>query len=289
MSTRYDAETDDVRQAALRMAGAPPSVSARSGLARWYFENERAILGTAAVVLVLTLWELSGSRKWIDPLFTSSPSRILRAARDLFASGEIWNDLRVSGIEFALGYLLAIATAIPLGIACGWYPRVSHVLDPFLSALYATPRVALFPLVLIWFGIGIWSKVVLVYLGALFPILINTVTGVRTSDPRLLKAGRSFGATDLQLFRTVVVPGSIPFIISGLRLGVGRALVGIVVGEMAAATAGIGFLITVAGSSFQTDKVMVGVLIIAAAGMVSMDLLGSLERRFDRWRPAVNP
>jgi NitT/TauT family transport system permease protein len=289
MSTRYDAETDEVGRPAIGMAGDPLGMSARSALARWYAENERAILGTASVVLVLSLWELSGSRKWIDPLFTSSPTRILRAAGQLFASGEIWNDLRVSGIEFALGYLLAIATAIPLGVACGWYPRLSYLLDPFLSALYATPRVALFPLVLIWFGIGIWSKVALVYLGALFPILINTVTGVRTSDPRLLKAGRSFGATDLQLFRTVVIPGSVPFILSGLRLGVGRALVGIVVGEMAGATAGIGLLITVAGSSFQTDKVMVGVLVIAAAGMVSMDLLARLERRFERWRPPVNP
>jgi NitT/TauT family transport system permease protein len=169
----------------------------------------------------------------------------------------------------------------------GWYRRVAYVLDPFVNAFYATPRVALLPLVVIWVGIGIWSKIAIVFLGAVFPVLLSTYSGVRTTDARLLRAARSFGADDLQIFRTLILPGSVPFIVTGLRLGVGRALIGVVVGELYAATAGIGFLISVAGNSFQTDKVFVGVLLIALVGIVSMELLGRLERRFERWRPAV--
>jgi len=176
---------------------------------------------------------------------------------------------------------------IPLGIATGWYRRLFYVLDPFISAFYATPRVALLPLIIIWVGIGIWSKIVVVFLGAVFPVLLNTLAAVRTTDARLLRAARSFGAGDLQVFRTIVLPGSVPFILTGLRLGAGRALVGVVVGELYAATAGVGFLIAVAGASFQTDKVLVGVLLITAAGVLSMEALTRLERRFEKWRPRV--
>jgi NitT/TauT family transport system permease protein len=261
--------------------------AAASPLRRFYLTSERAILGVASVAAVLLLWEWTAARELVSLVFISSPTRIAKAAVELAASGGLWNDLKVSGIEFFVGYALAVAAGIPLGIATGWYRRLFYLLDPFISALYATPRVALLPLIIIWVGIGIWSKIVVVFLGAVFPILINTLAAVRTTDERLLRAARSFGADDLQVFRTVVLPSSVPFILTGLRLGVGRALVGVVVGELYAATAGIGFLITVAGASFQTDKVFVGILIIAAAGMVSMEVLSRLERRFEKWRPRV--
>lgn len=176
---------------------------------------------------------------------------------------------------------------IPLGILLGWYRRLYYFLDPTLSAFYATPRVALLPLLIIWLGIGIWSKIAVVFLGAVFPILLSTVAAVRTADARLLRAAHSFGATDLQIFRTIILPGSVPFIITGLRLGVGRALVGVVVGEMVAATAGIGLMISIAGNTFQTDRVFVGIFLIAAAGVVLVEALTRLERRFEKWRPPV--
>ncbi|MBI3002686.1 MAG: ABC transporter permease [candidate division NC10 bacterium] len=263
------------------------ALAAASPLRRFYLTSERAILGVASVALVLLLWEWTAARELVSLVFISSPTRIAKAAVELAASGGLWNDLKVSGIEFFVGYALSVAVGIPLGIATGWYRRLFYLLDPFISGLYATPRVALLPLIIIWVGIGIWSKIVVVFLGAVFPILINTLAAVRTTDERLLRAARSFGADDLQVFRTVVLPSSVPFILTGLRLGVGRALVGVVVGELYAATAGIGFLITVAGASFQTDKVFVGILIIAAAGMVSMEVLSRLERRFEKWRPRV--
>ena len=220
-------------------------------------------------------------------MFMSSPSLIFKAAVQLFASGEIYNDLYVSGIELLGGYFLAVAVAIPLGIMVGWYKRMSYVLDPFINAMNATPRVALLPLVIIWLGIGILSKVGIIFLGAVFSILINTRDGVKTTPLNLLNAARSFGASEWMVFKTVVIPSTIPFILTGLRLAVGRALVGVLVGELYAATAGIGFMITVAGATFQTDKVFVGVLIFAISGMIRMELLTKLEQRFDKWRPQV--
>jgi len=144
------------------------------------------------------------------------------------------------------------------------------------------------PLVIIWLGIGIFSKVGIIFLGAVYSILINTRDGVKTTPVNLLNAARSFGASEAMVFKTVVVPSTIPFILTGLwRLGVGRALVGVLVGELYAATAGIGFMITVAGATFQTDKVFVGVLIFAISGMIGMELLTKLEQKFGKWRPQV--
>lgn len=259
------------------------AAAARPGV----WPGERALLGTASVTVALVAWEIAGRMRLVDPLFISAPSRIVAAGIELFAEGGIWNDIRVSGIEFLVGFALAVLVGIPVGLVMGWYRRVAHLADPFVNALYATPRVALLPLVVIWLGIGIWSKIAIVFLGAVFPVLLSTYSGVRTTDARLLRAARSFGADDLQVFRTLILPGSVPFIVTGLRLGVGRALIGVVVGELYAAQAGIGFLISVAGNQFQTDKVFVGVFLIAFVGVASMELLTRLERRFDRWRPAV--
>src|SRR5207248_3235264 len=179
----------------------------------------------------------------------------------------------------------AIVIGVPLGILMGWYGRVNAVLDPFVSALYAMPRIALLPLLMIWFGIGILSKIAIVFLGAIFPILVNTITGVRTVHADFVKVARSFGANDWQMFLTVVLPASVPLLLTGLRLGLGHALVGIVVGELYGATHGLGYLIATSGARFQTDKVMVGILLISAAGVALTELLRQIEKRFERWRP----
>ena len=263
-------------------------VAEASSLYKFYLNQEKKILGGVAVAVFLIVWELVGNvLQLINPMFMSSPSLIFKAAVQLFASGEIYNDLYVSGIELFGGYLLAVLVGIPMGILVGWYKRMSYVFDPFINALNATPRVALLPLIIIWLGIGILSKVGIIFLGAVFSILINTRDGVKTTPMNLLNAARSFGASEWMVFKTVVIPSTIPFILTGLRLAVGRALVGVLVGELYAATAGIGFMITVAGATFQTDKVFVGVGIFALCGMIGMELLTKVERRFDKWRPQV--
>lgn len=269
----------------------------------FYLRNERFILGTLAVALVLLVWEgltrgwwadllepaLGGAAKrWrIDPVFLSSPTAIVGTGARVFRTGEIWTDLRVSGLEFLLGFVMAVAAGVAIGLVAGWYRRACFALDPFFSALNATPRVALLPLIIIWVGIDIWSKVLVVFLGAVVPIYLNVVAGVRTADARLVRVARSFGSSEPRLFWTIVLPSALPFLLTGLRLGVGRAMVGIVVGELYAATAGVGFMITVAGATFQTDKVFVGVLLIALAGVLMIEALTRIERRFDTWRVKV--
>ncbi len=263
-------------------------VAEASKLYKLYLNNKRKILGTSAVAIFILAWQLvGGTFQWINPMFMSAPSLIWQAAVQLFGSGEILNDLKVSGIEFAWGYLLSVVIGIPFGIGVGWYENLACICDPFINALNATPRFALLPLIIIWFGIGIWSKIVIIFLGAIFPVLINTRDGVKTTPLTLLNAARSFGASEGMIFKTVVLPSTVPFILSGLKLAVGRALIGVMVGELYAATAGIGFMVTVAGATFQTDKVFVGVLIFAITGMVGMELLGRIEKHFDKWRPKV--
>jgi len=263
-------------------------VAEASRLYKFYLNNEKKILGAASVVVFLSIWELAGNIwQLINPMFMSAPSLIFRAAVQMFSSGEIYNDLYISGIELFWGYVLSAVVAVPFGIIVGWYKRASYIFDPFINAMNATPRVALLPLVIIWLGIGILSKVGIIFLGAVFPILINARDGVKTTPYNLLVAARSFGASEWLIFKTVVLPSTIPFILSGLRLGLGRAIVGVMVGELYAATAGIGFMITVAGATFQTDKVFVGVLIFALTGMLGMELLTRVEKRFDTWRPKV--
>ncbi len=246
---------------ALQRVALEPGTTPRKSLWR---RHEHGLIGSASMLLFLAFWEISVARGWVNPLFTSSPSRIVRTAIEMFAEGSIWYDIQVSGYEFLVGYGAAIVIGLPLGILMGWYSRINAVLDPFVSALYATPRIALLPLVMIWFGIGLMSKIAIVFLGAIFPILVNTITGVRTVNADFVKVARSFGCNDWQMFLTVALPSSVPLLLTGLRLGLGHALVGIVVGEMYGATHGLGFLIATAGARFQTDKVMVGIILIAA-------------------------
>ena len=247
---------------------------------------ENAILGALGVVIFLAVWEVAGTKMENGKLFFSSPSMVAAAFGRLVGQPAFWNDCWVSFQEFAFGYLASIVVGIPLGIAMGWYRRTNALLDPLVSAFYATPRVALVPLLLIWFGIGIWSKIALVFLGAVFPILISTLAGIRSLDESLIKVSRSFGARDWQIFTTLALPGTVPFILAGLKLAVGRALIGVVVAEYVAAQAGIGQMMAKAGATFQTDRVMVGVLLIAFAGITSIELLRRLEQRFESWRPA---
>lgn len=246
--------------------------------------NESTIIGTLAVIAFMCFWEYSVRANWVNPLFTSSPLRIIAAAGVMIQEGTIWQDLATSGLEFGLGYGLAVVVGVPLGILMGWYKRLNSLLEPFVNALYATPRIALLPLVVIWFGIDLGSKVAIVFLSTVFPILVNTMVGVRTVDRDFIKVAKSFGASDRQLFTTVALPSSVPFLLTGLRLGLGHALIGIVVGEMYGATSGIGYMMAVAGATFQTDRVMVGIIIIAASGMAMTHMLKLIEHRFEKWR-----
>jgi NitT/TauT family transport system permease protein len=272
---------------------------------RLYLAHERALLGTAAIVLFLLFWEGAERGWWSDllrpligttaaarwqlkPIFISSPTLIALAAyRMFFVTGEIWPDLGWSSLEFVLGVGLAIAIGIPLGLASGWYRRFSYAVEPFLAALNATPQVAFLPLIVVWVGTGLATKVLIIFLLAVLPIAINANAAVRTTDARLLRVAHSFSAGEWMLFRSIILPSAVPFLLAGLRLAVGRGMIGIVVGEIYGSAAGVGMMINLAGSKFETDKVFVGVLTIAAAGVALVEIIRRIERRVEAWRPQV--
>jgi ABC-type nitrate/sulfonate/bicarbonate transport system permease component len=283
-TTRAAAEAKPAERILVARKSAEPRPAAPKS---FWKRNEHALLGSFSMLVFLVFWEMSVALGWVNPLFTSAPSRILSTGYEMFADGSIYPHIEVSAYEFLIGYGAAVVIGVPLGIMMGWYSRVNAVLDPFVTALYATPRIALLPLVMIWFGIGIMSKIAIVFLGAIFPILVNTITGVRTINADFIKVARSFGSSDRQMFLTVALPSSVPLLLTGLRLGLGHALVGIVVGEMYGATHGLGFLIATSGARFQTDKVMVGIILIASAGVALTELLRLIEKRFERWRPSM--
>jgi NitT/TauT family transport system permease protein len=243
------------------------------------------ILGGAAVVVALSIWQALWSAGSISPLFFTGPSSIVTRFAEEWTDGRLKSDMAYSGTNFAIGVGLAIVSGVVLGVLIGWYRRLAMVFEPFLTALYSTPRVALIPLILIWFGIGMWSKVFIVFINAFFPVLLNTIGGVKAIDADLLRAARSFRASDWQIFTTIVIPGSVPFILTGVKQAVALGLIGVVVGEMFGGSEGIGYMVNYGGQTFQTDAVFLGVMIIAFAGIVLTWLAERLERHFSRWRP----
>jgi ABC-type nitrate/sulfonate/bicarbonate transport system permease component len=249
---------------------------------------ESMALGTAVIVLMLIIWELlpyfvpmkQGTR-----LFFTVPSRILATLWQMFASGSIWAPLGVSATAFAIGLALAIAAGLPLGILLGRSNTLNAMFDPFITAFNATPRLVFLPLLMLWLGIGLWSKVAIVFLGALFPLLINTHEGVRNADKLLINVVRSFGANEWDVARLVVIPNSLPFIVVGLRLAIGRAILGVVVAEFFGAQDGLGVLMVRAASSFNVDVVFAGLIIFAALSLIMTGLVKLVEERMNRWRP----
>jgi NitT/TauT family transport system permease protein len=249
---------------------------------------ESVALGTAVIVLLLIIWELlpyfvpmkQGTR-----LFFTVPSRIFATLWQMFASGSIWAPLAVSATAFAIGLALAIAAGLPLGILLGRSSTLNAMFDPFITAFNATPRLVFLPLLMLWLGIGVWSKIAIVFLGALFPLLINTHEGVRNADKLLINVVRSFGAKEWDVARLVVIPNSLPFIVVGLRLAIGRAILGVVVAEFFGAQDGLGVLMVRAASSFNVDVVFAGLIIFAVLSLIMTGLVKLVEERMNRWRP----
>ncbi|MFC4055472.1 ABC transporter permease [Actinomadura syzygii] len=282
---------DDASSVSAAEAGPPRSRRAADAAAAKRRSRNRKLkkmiwplVSTLSVVVFLGAWQIAASTEAVNPLFTSSPSRAVEAFRDLVDRGELWPNLWISAQEFLIGFGLAVVVGIPLGILIGWYRPVEAVFSPFVTFMNSIPRIALLPLLIIWIGIGVPLKITIVFLGAVIAILINTIAGMKALDQQLLTMARSFKASDFQIFRTIALPGSVPFILSGLRFGLGHSLVGVVVGEMFASNQGIGHIIAVAGNTFQTDLVFVGVVIIASFGLLFTWLLARLEQRFESWR-----
>jgi NitT/TauT family transport system permease protein len=257
-----------------------------STMLKWVRSHEKLLLGILGVVSVLAFWELAVQMGWMRSSQMSSPSGIYKKARlEFVTSGRIIEYLWVTMRAYLIGLGVATVVGIPIGFFGGWSKRFAWVLEPWLAALNATPKVAVVPLIILWLGIGQTSKVFIIFLFAVFPYAFNTMVGVRQSEAAYLDVARSFGASEWMIIRTIVLPGSVPFILTGARLAVGRALIGVVVAELIASNSGLGFLISIAAGTFDTALLMLCVLIIGTFGLIMALLATRVERIFDKWRP----
>ena len=249
---------------------------------------EPALLGAGSIVILLLVWQLLPHFVTISAgakLFFTTPVEVAATLWGMFATGAIWVPLRVSAAAFAIGLAIAVAVGLPLGVLLGRSRTLNAMLDPFVTAFNATPRLVFLPLILLWFGLGLWSKVVIVFIGALFPILINTYEGVRNSDKILIDVVRSFGAKEWDIARLVVVPNALPYIVAGLRLAIGRAVLGVVVAEFFGSEEGLGVIMVRAASSYHVDVVFAGVIVFAALSLAMTSVVKMMENRLSRWRP----
>jgi NitT/TauT family transport system permease protein len=242
-------------------------------------------LGVIGVVLFFLAWELSTRFEILNPFFFPPFSKIIAKGYELFANGSIWEHLWFSLTNFAIGFFVSVVLGVIIGVPMGWYKGISKTFDPLLSGIYATPLIALLPLIIMMFGLGSISKIIMTVLAAVFPILINTMVGIANTDHRLITMARAFGAKDRHIFLKVSLPGSLPYIVAGMRVALGRALVYIVVAEQYGAAMGLGYLSSLAVQRFQMAAMFVPIVIIAGLGAGLNELLKTFERRLEKWKP----
>lgn len=240
------------------------------------------LIRLVSILVVLGAWELVGRQ--INPLFMSYPTAVVRAAVQLTKTGELPKALLSSLSTLALGFAIAAVLGVVLGLVIGRYKTVEVATDWLVNALYATPLVAVVPLVILWFGLGFSAKLFVVVLLAIFPVLINTASGVRNVPPALIDVGTGFAASEWQVFTKVILPASLPYTMTGLRLGVGRAIIGMVVAEFFTAITGLGALVVKYGNQFDTASMLVPVLVLMVLGVALTAALRQAEARIAPWK-----
>jgi ABC-type nitrate/sulfonate/bicarbonate transport system permease component len=246
--------------------------------------RRRAVL---SVIGGLVLWELVGRYVVTNPILFAPFSKVLEAGWTLLVSGELLQDLAVSASEFAIGFGLATIVGVALGFLMATNRAAQDILDPWVSFFYSSPLVALIPFFILVFGVGISSKIAIIFTVAIFPILLNAFVGIRSAGADLLEVGAAFNCTRAQIFSKILFPAALPFVIVGLRLGIGRALTGVVVSELFGSTAGLGWLIGTAGQSFDTPTVLFGVLMFSVLGVAMVEGLKWIEHLLAPWRKTV--
>lgn len=232
----------------------------------------------------LVLWEVAARWNWINAFYASRPSLVFTTGIKILGEGGFSTHAYVSLVEFFVGFAMALVVGIPLGLIMGSFRKIRFLLDPPLIALYTTPRLALLPILVLWLGIGMESKIAVVFIGAVIPIIVNTVAGIREAEFSLIQAARSFCATQLDIFTKVLLPGSLVAVMTGIRLGLGRAVLGVVVGEMYVSMKGIGYQIMQYGAAVRVDYLMFYVILVSLFGFATTSLVKSIENRLRKWK-----
>lgn len=234
-----------------------------------------------SLLLVLSAWQVFGAR--IDPILFTTPIAIAKAAVVMIGSGELWTYLWPSLIVLAIGLLLAAIAGIAIGLLLARFWFLDVAFDMYITFLYATPTVALVPLIVLWAGFETGAKVIILFLFAFFPMVINTYQGVKNVDPKLMEVGQAFRCSEGQLWTNIILPAALPFIVTGLRLAVGRGLIGMVLADLYTAISGIGYLIVRTASTYQVDKMFVPIVTLGLLGITLTALLRVLERKVAPW------
>lgn len=256
-------------------------------LAAFGSANERVAFGLLGFVGISIIWEVASNAGLFRKSLLSSPTLIWKAAVTDFGNGTIWPHITTSLTEFSFGFILALLIGIPLGLLIGMFRRVDYFASVLLSGIYATPKVALVPLIILVAGIGLEAKLIVVFLLTIFAVVVSTVAGVHSVAEKHLDITRSFGASPWLRFRSVVLPSTFPYILTGVRIGAGRALVGVVTAEFLAANEGVGYYISLFGTFLDTSRVMLGIVLLGTFGVAIGEVLRLIERRFERWRPEI--
>jgi NitT/TauT family transport system permease protein len=240
-------------------------------------------LTLAAVIL---LWEYFG--RDVNPVFGSYPSAIAVAFWDLVKSGQLATALAQSLQAFIVGYALAVAIGVPLGLLIGRSRMLEAAIGVFITGAYAMPLVALVPLLVLWLGLGFAVKACVVFLMAVFPVVINTWLGVRAVPKTLIEVGKSFVASDFTILRRIVLPATIPYIMAGVKLAVGRAVVAMVIAEFFTAISGLGAIIINAANAFDTARMFVPVIVLMVLATALNGLVGFIERKVAPWQSEIS-
>jgi NitT/TauT family transport system permease protein len=244
----------------------------------------KVLLGALAVAAFFAAWQAIFLVVPYNPLFISTPAAIAAGFADLIDSGDLAHDLAVSAVPFFYGLCAAVVIGVPLGMVMGWRARVGQALDPIMTIFYASPLVALAPLVVIFFGVGVGGKAVIIFFLAVFPFVFNTYAGVRAVDPLLINVVRSLGGGEWDLYRKLILPSVMPYVVAASRIAVGRALIGVLVGEFFAASEGIGYAISRFGDIFATDRMFACILVVMVIAVVLTETIRFAERTAFPWR-----
>jgi NitT/TauT family transport system permease protein len=242
------------------------------------------LLGFISFAAIVLIWESAVRLGWMNPFFVSQPTAIAASLGQAAQSGDLWHHFAVSFREFTIGYGAAVIVGILAGALAGRFRTVEYALDPFLWFLYSAPLIAFYPLFVLWFGLGVPTVIAITFLLSVTQITASTLSGFQNVSPGLIRAARSFGATERDLLWKVVLPASVPMVIAGLRLGVGRALMGVVVGELFGATAGLGYNISYYGALLKTTDMIASLVVVVVLGVLCTQGLSAVEARFDSWR-----
>jgi NitT/TauT family transport system permease protein len=240
----------------------------------------------ASLTVVLGLWQVAGAR--VDPVLFTTPSKVFAAAVTMIGSGELWTYLWPSLVVLLIGLTLAALVGVATGLLLARYWVLDVALGVYITFLYSTPSVALVPLIVLWAGFETTAKVIILFLFAFFPMAINTYQGVKNVDPKLVEVGRAFRCSERQLWANIVLPGALPFIVTGLRLAVGRGLIGMVLADLYTAISGIGYLIVRTASTYQVDKMFVPIVTLGVLGVTLTALLRALEIKVAPWTAAAD-